>query len=115
MKTEQRIKALAKHLECDVDDISESKHDDTILEIGKQEYYVVDDAEADTIWDERQQSYLEECILPELPDHLQNYFDDDAWYADAKMDGRGHAISSYDGDENEVEIDGETVCIFRLS
>ena len=38
-------------------------------------------------------------------------FVDDAIAAD----GRGHFISSYDGDEHEVAVDGETYYIYRLS
>ena len=115
METEIRIKALAKYLECDIDDLSESKWDDKTIENGSEEYLVVDDAEADIAWDERLDSYIEECILAELPEHLRTYFDDEAWKKDARIDGRGHSISSYDGDEDEIEIDGETVYIFRLN
>ena len=48
--------------------------------------------------------YIEECILPELPENMQNYFDEEAWKRDARIDGRGHAISRYDGNEEEVKI-----------
>lgn len=115
METETRIKALAKYLECDIDDLSESKWDDKTIENGSEEYLVVDDEEANVVWEERLESYIEECILGQLPEHLQTYFDNESWMEDARMDGRGHSISSYDGGENEIEIDGETIYIFRLN
>ena len=117
METETRIKALAKYLELDEDDITESKHDDTCLEVGHgkypNEYLVLTDDEADVVWEERLDSYIDECL--EIPDHLQSYFDEEAWKRDARMDGRGHSISSYDGCEYDVEIDGETLYIFRTN
>ncbi len=50
------------------------------------DYLVLDDEEADEEWERQLENYLEECIYPELPDNMQNYFDDNAWKRDAKMD-----------------------------
>lgn len=50
------------------------------------------------------------AIIQALIDDL-NYFVEDAIAAD----GRGHFISSYDGEEHEVTVDGETYYIYRLS
>ena len=50
------------------------------------------------------------AIIHALIDDL-NVFVDDAIAAD----GRGHFISSYDGEEHEVTVDGETYYIYRLS
>jgi hypothetical protein len=75
--------------------------------------------EADERWDEELDNYIDECIMPEIPDCYQNYFDEKAWKHDARMDGRGHAISRYDGDENEykIEFDDDSECwinIYRM-
>lgn len=115
MEIETRIKALAKHLECGIDDLSESTYDEQVIDCGRQEYLVVTDDEANNIWDERLESYIDDCILPDLPDHLQSYFDSERWKVDAQMDGRGHSIASYDSCEYDVEIDDETLYIFRLN
>lgn len=115
METETRIKALAKYLECKVNDLNESSYDEQVIECGKQEYLVVDEQEADDVWEQRLESYIEECIRAQLPEHLRSYFDSDSWKEDARMDGRGHSISSYDGCENDIEIDGETIYIFRIN
>ena len=119
METETRIKALAKYLDCDIEDIEPTKYSEKTLEVGHgqypDEYLVVTDEEADEEWEERLNSYLEECVLPELDKSLRFYFDDEKWKRDARMDGRGHSISGYDGCENDIEIDGETIYIFRLN
>lgn len=75
------------------------------------EYLVVDDSEADDLWDESLESYAEECL--EIPEAMKNYFDMDKWKADAKSDGRGHSLNRYDGSEEEVTINGDTLYIYR--
>ena len=111
--------ALASFLECEPDELSEEsyKHYDamTIYSLGSQEYAVGTDSEADEAWEASLDSYLEECVYPELPDDIKNYFNDEAWKRDARFDGRGHSLSSYDGNENEVEANGETFYIFRIN
>jgi len=79
------------------------------------EYAVLTDSEADDAWDESLNSYLDECILPELEGNLAQYFDRDAWKRDAQTDGRGHSLSSYDGEEHEVHLNGEWMYIYRTN
>jgi hypothetical protein len=76
---------------------------------------VLDDSEADDRWEESLDNYLQECIYPELTGNLQNYFDDEKWKRDARYDGRGHSLSSYDGCENEEEVNGTTYYIYRTN
>lgn len=78
-----------------------------------ESYTVVTDEEADDLWEQELDNYIEECIMPEIPEHLQNYFDEDAWKDDARIDGRGHAISRYDGYEYEETVNGTTYYIYR--
>lgn len=99
-----KIKALAKHLECKQKEITVSQYDDQIFEYGNEEYLVVTDDEADELWEQDLDNYLEECIYPELTGNLSNYFDDEKWKQDARYDGRGHSLARYDG--NEYEVDG---------
>lgn len=119
METETRIRALATLLDCPIDEIEESRYDEMSFEVGNgkypDEYLVLTDDEADERWDEYLESYLDECIICDLPDELQMYFDSEKWKRDTRIDGRGHSISSYDGCEEEVEVDGETLYIFRMN
>jgi len=74
----------------------------TILEVGNKEYAIGTDDEADEAWEQALESYWDECVLPEVPDWLENYIDYEKWERDAIVDGRGHALSSYDGCETEI-------------
>ena len=107
------IEALARFLECETDDLSEERHDCygmTVFSHGNAEYAVGTDEEADEAWDQSLDSYIEECITPEIDKlkvgNLSAYikFDKEMWKRDARMDGRGHSLSSYNG--NEEELDG---------
>jgi hypothetical protein len=121
-ENEARIKALAAYLECEPEEIGEEKWDCygmPIFSHGNAEYAVGTDEEADAAWDGELDNYIEECIEPEiekitLAGNLASYvtFDSDAWKRDARMDGRGHALSRYDGDE--IELDGGFYA-FRLN
>ena len=128
MKTLEMTKeeALAKFLECDVDDISVTRYDDDTFDAPGGEYMVLTDEEADrraqddilnSAW-AFNASFLvghvpdgvtediismisEKCeggnstMLGLIQDH--NTFVEDAISAD----GRGHFLSTYDGEENE--------------
>jgi hypothetical protein len=84
-----------------------------IDENGNGRYMVLTDDEADEKWDEYLDNYIDECILPEIPETYQCYFDDEKWKRDARIDGRGHCLASYDGHENEETVEGTTFYIYR--
>ena len=80
------------------------------------EYAVGTDEQADSAWEASLDSYIDECIMPEIKDKtLAQYFDTEAWKQDARMDGRGHSLNSYDGNEDEQEVDGVTYYIYRTN
>jgi hypothetical protein len=114
------MSTLAQHLGCKKSEIEVSSYDENIFEAEGGEYLVVTDEEADELWEESLDSYLEECIYPELQGNLQNYFDDEKWKSDARYDGRGHSLSGYDGNENKETVtdkngNSETFYIFRTN
>lgn len=74
--------------------------------------WFLSDGAADEMWDQYLDSYLDDCM--EIPPALEPYFDREAWKRDARMDGRGHCLSSYDGGEREVQIDGEWFALFLV-
>ena len=94
---DEKTPALAEFLECDPDEITKTTWD--AFNYGSAEYQVLTDDEADVLWDEYLDSYIDDCL--EIPESIEPYFDRDAWKSDAQMDGRGHSLSSYDGCENE--------------
>lgn len=82
-------------------------------------YLVVTDEEADDRWEESLDSYIDDCL--EIPENVQPYFNREAWKRDARSDGRAHSLASYDGREDEVEVqvefsdDSETFYIYRTN
>lgn len=86
----------------ELDDITEG-YRNNLYEYHGQEYLVLTDDEADCEMDESLDNYIEEVIMPEIPEAYQNYFDEDAWKQDASYDGRGHIIATYDGCEYEQD------------
>ena len=98
------------------EDCDTARYDSSIVEADGSEYLVLTDDEADQRWDDYLENYLDECVLPELPDNAQHYFDREAWKSDARHDGRGHCLSSYDGCEHEYQDkDGNYWYIYRIN
>jgi len=108
-----REQALAKHLGCEAADIKPEYGNEYAAE-GKQ-YLVVTDEEADELWEDDLQHYLDDYIYSELPQNLVCYFDDEKWKRDARIDGRAHSLSRYDGCEYDEEINGVTYYIYRTN
>jgi hypothetical protein len=77
------------------------------------DWLVYTDSEADDAWEESLDQYVEECILPELPASMRYYFDTEKWKDDARMDGRGHCLSGYNGHEEEQQVNGTTYYLYR--
>lgn len=87
---------------------------ETTIEIGRsREYLVVDDETADRLWDDALESYIDECILHELPERYRSYFDSEAWKKDARIDGRAHSLDRYDGNELCEHVGSTIYYIYR--
>lgn len=104
----EKVRALANWLDVHFSTITEDGNEYTAQGII---YTILTDSEADDAWDAELESYLDECVLPDLPENMRRYFDHDAWKEDAKKDGRGHALEHYDGEEKEI-TDPETKEMF---
>ncbi len=122
-----RKEVLAHYLECDVDDL-DGDDDDESFELGSKEYLVLTDSEADekaaeyikdSLWAFNSSFLASYCDLPEemfkaVQDKCESGNDavlQCVERADGGLqglieeaisaDGRGHFMSSYDGEENE--------------
>ncbi len=78
------------------------------------EYRVLDSDERDSAWNGSLDSYIDDCILAGESEVFQRYFDRDAWKRDARHDGAGHSLASYDSEEREAQIDGQWYFIYRV-
>lgn len=114
-EVDDRIAALAQLLDCATEDLWLSKHDNQTVVHDDEEYLVLTDSEADEKWEEALENYIDECIIPEIPDPYKYYFDREKWTDDAKGDGRGHSLSTYDGEEQEETVDGVDYYIYRTN
>ena len=75
------------------------------------DYLFGTDEEMNDEWDDDLENYIDECL--EIPEHIQNYFDREAWKSDAKIDGRGHSLNRYDGGEEEYKYNDTYYYAYR--
>jgi len=92
-------------------DADEATYDDCIFDVGSSAYMVLTEDEKESRWDEALDHYLEECV----EGGTGPYFDTEAWKRDARMDGAGHALSSYDGNEYEYSVGSDWFYIYRVN
>lgn len=85
---------------------------DNTFRIGRREFLVLDDDEADDAFDDYLDNYLEECVLGEVPENLRCYFDEKKWKSDARIEGRD-CLASYDGLECYESTNNGTYYIYR--
>lgn len=97
-----KIKALANFLGCKKKEIEQGYDEDT-FEWEGEEYKVYTDSEADNAFEECIDQYIDDCVMHEIPECYQDYFDRESFTADCEKDGRGHFLSGYDGKENEQD------------
>jgi len=77
--------------------------DEAINNINDESYKVLTDDEADEANREYCVNIIEDCYLPEIPEHAQYYIDTERWIDDIERDTcRGDNLASYDGTEHEV-------------
>jgi len=107
-----KIIALAEALNIKEGAIEEATYGDgSYFEVdGGLEYVVYDEYE-------RESAFVEaiDCLLPEVPEHVRNYFDDKKFINDCRYDGYGHTLSPHDGHELEEVVEGEWYYIYRTN
>lgn len=96
----QRILALLHHL----DEFTTADIRDTTVTIGRREWLVLTDDEADKLQDQQLDSLIDEMGLE---DSIRRYFDEEAWKRDARIDGRGSHLASEDGEEHVEKVANE--------
>lgn len=106
--------ALVKMFDLSINDLDDVEIDaNNRVTVQGIEYLAGTDSEMDDLWDEDLENYIDECILPDLPENARRYFDNEAWKSDARMDGRAHSLNRYDDSEEEAEINGTSYFAYR--
>ena len=91
-----------------------ARYDEKVFEIGNREYAVLTEEETEEEFNRYMDSYIDECILCELPENLRYYFDSEKFKRDVDMsDGKGPSLASYDGIENAEKIGKTWFNIYR--
>lgn len=119
-----KASTLAEHLDCDIDDLENGYHNN-YFNLGDMEFLVLTDNEADNMakeyiketiwafssWFLSKHTNIDEEIIQHLQDKceganeplLRSIIDIDAFIDEAiGLDGRGHFMSTYDGQETEL-------------
>ena len=76
--------------------------------IDSEDYWVLTDEEADEKAELEAQYYLDDA-LSLIPFHLQQYFNDSEYISDYISDGRGYLLDTYNGSENSITLDNDSV------
>lgn len=135
-----RVAALVKHLDCEADDITEEN--DNRFTVGREEYLVLTDEEADaevktrirdSAWAFNTDFIMGHTKLPNEAEEMVRFFqtekcegandtilalltDFDDFCEDAVCaDGRGHFLAGYDAEENEEKIGDVYYYIYRTN
>lgn len=87
--------------------------DDMHYVIQGMNYIVATDSEADYLRNESMDSYIEDCVLPEIPERFREYFDSESLKEDSEDDWRWNQLATYDWYENEYTFDGETFYLYK--
>jgi hypothetical protein len=108
--------ALAQHLGCSPALIQLEGADDRFsCETEQGEWMVLTDSEADEAFKASVESYVDDCVLAEIPEAYRNYFDVERFTRDVELgDGRGPRLAGYDGAEECETIDGTDYFIYRI-
>lgn len=95
------------NVDCAIEDVASS-----LFRVGGAEYLVLNEDEREEQWNSTLEYYLDEC---EVPGADGPYFDREAWKRDARMDGAGPQLATYDGHEHEVCVNGNWFWIYRVN
>jgi hypothetical protein len=111
----EKYLALLRHLDLTTADVDPDIFiDGNKITIQGFDYLVCTDEQADSEFEDSIENYVDDCVILEIPKHLQQYFDTDRFIEDAKYNfGRGQQLNYYDGSEYEQEVKGTTYYIYQ--
>ncbi|MGL5690437.1 MAG: hypothetical protein ACRDD8_06400 [Bacteroidales bacterium] len=110
----EREIALSKFLDVSYRDVFDMG-DQTFQDDNNDEYLVLTEDEADQKFGECMDDYINDCVLPEIPEAYRSYFNSESFKRDAKMDGREMFLATYDHIENEATYNDTVYYIYRIN
>lgn len=88
--------------------------EETYNDLSIDDYKIYDTYERDDALKEYAENYLYEIILPDIPHHLQYYFDEESWKEDFIEDTSAADALSCGGYEYEIQLFDEIYYIYRV-
>ena len=105
----EELEGLIEELEDSIEDIKEDVHYYDYTEEAKQRY-------VEGRMDEVKNDPMDALRNWGMEDRVADFIDEDAFIEDVvSTDGRGHTLSSYDGNENEITFNDEWYYIYRTN
>lgn len=105
--------AFVRMFDLSENDLQDVEIDGNRSTVQGVEYLAGDDSEMDDEWDNDLENYIDECLIPDLPETAQMYFDREKWKRDARIDGRAHSLNRYDGGEEHARINDTDYYAYR--
>ena len=72
------------------------------MDIDGATYRFIHDSEIENAFKEYMESYIDDCVLPEIPEYLQAYFDSESFISDTRINDGYSIFASYNGNHEEV-------------
>ena len=96
--------ALALMLELCINEINDISYGcmENFYTVQGIDYLCGDDNDMDDEWDKELENYIEEYVLFQIPEQYRNYFDNESFKKDCKIDGRANFLNKYNGDELSI-------------
>lgn len=112
--TVQQAVAAWHDSDTDPTNYNESGYNSCVYECGRnRSFLVMTEEDKDERVRESAESYVQEFVLSQIPEHLHFYFDEDKFIEDSLSDFED-SLASYDGNLAEIDIDSSEFRSFLL-
>jgi hypothetical protein len=97
----------------EISDIEEISEDEFIVD--GETWRIMSEPDYQVYSDEIINEYIDECVLPEIPEYLQSYFDADAYIRDIDYAGdRDGLVAPHDGVVYQHKHNDDWFCFWRI-
>jgi hypothetical protein len=113
---DDRIIALGIHLSFRMSEIDDIEYEyDCNYSAQGDDYFCGNCLETNDAQMQTTESYVEDCILPDIDENIHQFLDMDRMIEHYSQDGWAHILGSYDGEGYEIKVNGETYHICRTN
>lgn len=80
-----------------------------------RQYAVIESDDIEGVFAKHIEAFVDDCVLPDIPEAYRNYFDTEKYTRDVEANDGYGGMATYDGNDNEVVVDGKYYHIFRMN